>query len=119
MPSENQSPLAAVCASLMDADTRRSIIADPKKHAKEAGFDVEGKEVRVAACTKDTLYIPIDPVPEDGELSPEQLGGVSAAGARTEICLATAGTFLPYVPPGTQIGDTVPFDPNAPLTRAP
>ena len=102
MPSENQTAVEAVYASLTNPDTRRSIIAEPKKHAQEAGMDVEGKEVRVVTCTRDTVFIPIDSVPDSGELSQSQLGAVAAAGQPLahlqgpHLSISTA----PGVPPG-------------------
>ena len=90
MPTDNQYAVPADFEALMDKDVRREIIANPRKHAEETGMDVEGKEVVVATCSKDVLYIPVEPPSENTKLSDTDLDKVSAAGIGQT--LGTAGT---------------------------
>lgn len=113
MPTEaSREPTAAAALDvLLDADARRDIIADPRKYAQDVGMDVEGKEVVVAVCTEDVLYIPIYQLSESGELSQAELGNVSAAGgasvgsASSVACLcSTASTAASASTHGMQAG---------------
>ena len=85
-----QSAIPNVVYDMMDNDIRRQIIADPRKYAEDAGMDVAGKEVVVATCPKDVLYIPIQQVSADAELSSDELGKVS--GGMAGGTLNTVGT---------------------------
>lgn len=115
MPTENQSPTSAIYASLTDADTRRRIIADPKKYAEDQGVDVEGKEVRVTTCTKDTLYIPLYQSPESNELSLDELSrlsaGVRASTTSTATSIACIGTACSSFATASSVGTLGSVDP--------